>query len=57
MGDAIKCVQVNMNRSGLAAVSLNEKLKTIKGNYLCLVTEPYRYKGKKGGDFQQHGSN
>ena len=46
MVDAIKCVQVNMNRSGLAAVSLNEKLKAIRGNYLCLVTEPYRFKSK-----------
>ena len=45
MADVIKCVQVNMNRSGLAAVSLNEKLKNIKGSYICLTTEPYRYKG------------
>ena len=45
MADAIKCVQINMNRSGLAAVSLNEKLKSVKGNYLCFTTEPYRFKG------------
>jgi len=35
-----------MNRSGLAAVSLNEKLKTHNNDYICLLTEPYRFKSK-----------
>ena len=35
-----------MNRSGLAAVSLNEKLKTRNNDYICLLTEPYRFKSK-----------
>ena len=37
-----------MNRSGLAAVSLNEKLKTHNNDYICLLTEPYRFKSKIG---------
>ena len=35
-----------MNRSGLAAVSLNEKLKTYNNDYICLLTEPYQFKSK-----------
>ena len=35
-----------MNRSGLAAVSLNEKLKTLNKDYICLLTEPYRFKSR-----------
>ena len=35
-----------MNRSGLAAVSLNEKLKTHNNDYICLLTEPYKLKNK-----------
>ena len=35
-----------MNRTRLAAVSLNEKLKTLDNDYICLLTEPYRFKSK-----------
>ena len=35
-----------MNQSGLAAVSLNEKLKTYNNDYICLLTEPYRFESK-----------
>ena len=35
-----------MNRSGLAAVSINEKLKTLNKYYIYLLTEPYRFKSR-----------
>ena len=35
-----------MNKAGLAAISLNERLKSIKGDFVCLITEPYNFKGK-----------
>ena len=35
-----------MNRSGLAAVSLHEKLKTLNKDYNCLLTEPFRFKSR-----------
>ena len=46
MNKLISFVQINMNRSGLAAVELNERLKKVKDHYVCLVTEPFRYRGK-----------
>ena len=46
MDKEVQVVQLNMNRSNLAAVSLNERLKTLKGKYICLLTEPFRYKDK-----------
>ena len=36
-------ILLNMNWSGMAAVALNERLKT---KFVCLLTEPYHYKGK-----------
>ena len=44
--EEVQVVQSNMNRSNLAAVSLNERLKTLKSKYICLLTEPFRYKDK-----------
>ena len=44
--DNLDFYQLNMNRSGLAAVSLNEKLKMQSKDYICLITEPYRFKSK-----------
>ena len=46
MTKAVSFVQINMNRSGLAAVELHERLKLLKCEFICLLTEPYRYKGK-----------
>ena len=43
---ALKFIQLNMNKAGLAAISLNERLKSIKGDCVCLITEPYNFKGK-----------
>ena len=42
----LKFVQLNMNKADLAAVSLNERLKSIKGDFVCLITEPYNFRGK-----------
>ena len=42
----LKFIQLNMNKADLAAVSLNERLKSIKGDFVCLITEPYNFKGK-----------
>ena len=42
----LKFIQLNMNKAGLAAISLNERLKSIKGDFVCLITEPYNFKGK-----------
>ena len=30
----LKFIQVNMNKAGLAAISLNERLKSIKGDFV-----------------------
>ena len=46
MDNVVQVVQLNMNRSNLAAVALNERLKNLRGKYICLLTEPFRYKGK-----------
>ena len=46
MDEEVQVIQLNMNRSNLAAVSLNERLKTLKNKYICLLTEPFRYKDK-----------
>ena len=46
MDEEVQVVQLNMNRSNLAAVALNERLKTLKGKYICLLTEPFRYKDR-----------
>ena len=35
-----------MNRAGLAAVCLNERIKGLKGDFICLITEPHNYGGK-----------
>ena len=35
-----------MNWAGLAAVWLNERLKELKGDFICLITEPHNYGGK-----------
>ena len=35
-----------MNRAGLAAVCLNERIKGLKGDCICLLTEPHNYGGK-----------
>ena len=42
----LKFIQLNMNKAGLAAISLNERLKSIKRDFVCLITEPYNFKGK-----------
>ena len=42
----LEVVQLNMNRSNLAAISLNERLKALRGKFICLLTEPFRYKDK-----------
>ena len=42
----LKFIQINMNKAGLAAISLNERLKSIKGDFVCLISEPYNLKGK-----------
>ena len=42
----LRFIQLNMNKAGLAAISLNERLKNIKGDFVCLITEPYNFKGK-----------
>ena len=42
----LKFIQINMNKAGLAATSLNERLKSIKGDFVCLISEPYNFKGK-----------
>ena len=46
MDKKVQVIQLNMNRSNLAAVALNERLKTLKGEYICLLTEPFRYRDK-----------
>ena len=46
MDEEVQVIQLNMNRSNLAAVLLNERLKTLKKKYICLLTEPFRYKDK-----------
>ena len=46
MAEEVQVIQLNMNQSNLAAVSLNERLKTLKSKYICLLTEPFRYKDK-----------
>ena len=46
MDEEIQVIQLNMNRSSLAAVALNEHLKALKKKYICLLTEPFRYKDK-----------
>ena len=35
-----------MNRAGLAAVCLNERIKGLKGDLICIITEPHNYGGK-----------
>ena len=35
-----------MNWAGLAAVCLNERIKSIKSEFVCLITEPHNYGGK-----------
>ena len=35
-----------MNRAGLAAVCLKERIKGMKGDFICLITEPHNYGGK-----------
>ena len=35
-----------MNKAGLAATSLNERLKSLREDFVCLITEPYNFKGK-----------
>ena len=42
----LKFIQINMNKAALAAISLNERLKSIRGDFVCLITEPYNFKGK-----------
>ena len=34
MDEEVQVVQLNMNRSNLAAVALNERLKTLKSKYI-----------------------
>ena len=46
MGSRIQFIQLNMNRAGLAAVCLNERIKRITGDFICLLTEPHNYGGK-----------
>ena len=46
MGETAKFIQLNMNRTGLAAVCLNERIKGIKSEFVCLITEPHNYGGK-----------
>ena len=36
-----------MNRAGLAAVCLNERIKGLKEDFICLITEPHNYRGKE----------
>ena len=35
-----------MNKAGLAATSLNKRLKSLKEDFVCLITETYNFKGK-----------
>ena len=46
MDKDVEVVQLNMNRSDLAAVSPNERLKTLRSKFICLLTDPFRYKDK-----------
>ena len=46
MAKEVEVVQLNMNRSNLAAISLNERLKALRGKFICLLTEPFCYKDK-----------
>ena len=46
MASRIQFIQLNMNRAGLAAVCLNERLRGMKGDFICLLTEPHNYGGR-----------
>ena len=50
MGSRIQFIQLNMNRAGLAAVCLNERIKGLKGDFICrylLLTWMYVHTFKK----------
>ena len=46
MDEEVQVVQLNMNRSNLAAISLNERLKALRSKFIRLLTEPFCYKEK-----------
>ena len=41
----IEFIQVNLKKAFVAAIELGSRLGT-KEDYVCLVTEPYKYKSK-----------
>ena len=43
----MKVLQINTKKAFVAAVELVKRVAN-KNNYLCLITEPYKYKNKIG---------
>ena len=43
----MRVIQLNTKKAFVAAIELAKKMAD-KSNYLCLITEPYKYKNKIG---------
>ena len=42
----IEFVQLNMKKSYAASIELGRRVSNIEGSVVCMISEPYRYRGK-----------